>query len=104
MPELDIDVILGSTVVVSVPTTTTNQHIASAPCWLVGWSLRETTGAATAEVELSSGGNPIGESSIGNGGSDTRIMSGMGVLVRSDITLTVISGSVRGAIYIRVPE
>lgn len=104
MPELDIDVILGSTAVVSVPTTTTNQHIASAPCWLVGWSLRETTGAAVAEVELSSGGNPIAESSVGDGGSDTHIMSGMGINVRSDITLTVISGSVRGAVYIRTPE
>lgn len=103
MPELDIDVMIGSTDVVSVPTTAIGQHIASAPCWLVGWSIRETTGAAIAEIELSSGGNPIAESSVGDGGSDTHIMSGMGIRVQSDITLTVIAGSIRGAIYIRVP-
>lgn len=99
---VDIDVTFGPAIVVSVATTTTSERLVSSPCSLVGWSLRETTGAASAEVEFTSGNNPIGESSIGPNGSDTHNMSGNGVYVQSDITLNVVSGSVRGAIYVRL--
>jgi hypothetical protein len=104
MTEVNVDIDFGRAIAVSVPTTTTFQHIASSPCWLVGWSLRETTGAAVAEVEFTSGGNPIGESSVASGGSDTHTFSGANIEVSSDITLTVISGSVRGSVYVKVPR
>lgn len=98
---IDVDITIGPSDVVSVATTTTNQLISAAPCAFVGWSLRETTGGAAAVVEFTSGGNPIGEVSLTAGGSSTSKLSDNGVYVRSDVTLIVISGSVRGAVYIR---
>lgn len=102
MAGLEIEITVADVTVVSVPTTTAGQEIASGRCWLAGWSLRETTGAATAEVEFTSGGNPVGESSMIAGGSDTHWLGDHGIGVSGDVTLNVISGSVRGAVYVAV--
>lgn len=102
MAGLEIEITVANVAVVSVPTTTVSQLIAAGRCWLAGWSLRETTGAAPAQVEFTSGGSPVGESSMLANGSDTHWLGDHGIGVHGDVTLNVVSGSVRGAVYVAV--
>lgn len=100
MPEIDVDISVGRVFPVSVPTVTTQQIIISGRAKLIGWSLRETTGAAIATVEFQSGGNPIAEAALAAGGSATNTLGQHGVIISQNITLVVLAGSVTGAVYI----
>lgn len=102
MTDIDVEITVANVTVISVPVTATSQEIASGRVWLAGWSLRETTGAAAASVEFTSGGNPIGESSMISGGSDTNWLGANGVIINGDVTLNVITGSVKGAVYVAI--
>lgn len=102
MEGFDVEIAVVRVTAISIPTTTTVQEIVSGRCWLAGWSLRETTGAAPAQVEFTSGGNPVAESSMLANASDTHFVGNNGVIIASDVTLNVISGSVRGAVYVAI--
>lgn len=102
MASVDIEIAVGELTVISVPATNAGGQIVAGPVHLAGWSLRETTGAAVAEVEFTSGGNPVGESSMTAGGSDSRWFGMPGLAVSSDITLSVAAGSVKGAVYVTI--
>ena len=106
MVEMDVEIGHGEvTFPVPIPVTTVSQVLISGAVGLVGWSLRETTGAAVATVEFvdggSAGGTIIGEVSLAAGASDTEPVSDKGVLARQGIYMRVIAGSVTGAIYVR---
>lgn len=100
MPQVEIEISSGDIDVISVPVTTVSVTLLEGGGFLAGWSLRETTGAATATVEVTSGGNPVAEISLSSGGSDTQWLGDHGVEVNQDITMDVISGSVAGAFYV----
>lgn len=51
-------------------------------------------------AELTSNGNPVAEISLPVGVTDTQTLGRDGVKVEGDITLTVIAGTFRGAIYV----
>lgn len=90
---------------VPIPTTTTDKALITRPCLLVGWSLRETTGAAVASAEFdaapSSGGPTVGEQSLASAGSGSQHLCNEGVLCEGGVFLHVVSGSVTGVVYAR---
>jgi hypothetical protein len=75
---------------------------------VMGWSLRETTGAATATVEVFDGQDTTGQllASISlNPGQSIRDWLGPGGLETDiGVFVSVLSGSVRGAIWVRLRE
>lgn len=97
--EIDVDISAGEVRVISVEATTANKTVVQGMSWLAGWSLRESTGAATASCHFESGGNLVAMVSLASGGADTQWIGGHGVKCRQDITLVIDSGSVEGAVY-----
>lgn len=55
---------------------------------------------AVAIAEITSGGNPVAEIALPVGSVDTEWFGTQGLKVRSDVTLNVLSGSFRGAVYV----
>lgn len=58
--------------------------------------------SAVAIAEITSGGNPVAEIVLGVGGTSTVHFGGGGIQLQSDLTLTVLAGSFRGAVYARI--
>lgn len=71
---------------------------------LGGWSFLETTGAATALVELWDGGQTGGETvaviELLAGATDGRTCPGLGLYIDSGLTVAVLAGSVRGSVWL----
>lgn len=71
---------------------------------LGGWSFLETTGAAVALIELWDGGAPGGETvaviALAAGASADRTCPGLGLLIRSGLTINVLAGSIRGSAWL----
>lgn len=84
---------------IAVSSGAAGKPLLQGPCWLTGWSLRETSGAAAATCEFQSGGNPIGEASLAAGASNTQSLSGDGIYAPQGITPVAISGAFTGCIY-----
>lgn len=72
--------------------------------YLAGWSLRETTGAAVAQVDLIDGGDAngvmVGSIALAAGGAITATMGGHLLVIRSGLFLAVNAGSVTGALWV----
>lgn len=69
---------------------------------LVGWSVRETTGAAGATVEIrdgSSAGTLVGASSLAAGLSETQWAGDRGIGVQGGLFVVLVSGAVTGALW-----
>lgn len=62
--------------------------------------ITQVADAATAEI--TSGSNPVAEIALPVGVSDTHTFGNAGIGVYSDLTLVVLSGSIRGAVYVRL--
>jgi hypothetical protein len=99
---IEVEITVSHVSVISIPATAATEVLCAGRCRLAGWSLRESTGAATATVEFTSGGNPVGELQLGDGESDTQYMGDTSIHMPSDLTLNVIAGSVVGAVYLFV--
>lgn len=71
---------------------------------LGGWSFLETTGAAVALIELwdggASGGETVATIALAAGASADRPCPGLGILIRSGLTVNVLAGSVRGSVWV----
>lgn len=71
---------------------------------LGGWSFLETTGGAPALIELWDGGASGGETlaviALTAGASADRPCPGLGLLVQSGLTVTVLAGSIRGSVWL----
>lgn len=65
-------------------------------------SINASPVGSVAVAEITSGGNPIAEVSLPIGTSDTHFFGSGGVEARSDVTLAVLSGTMRGAMYVRL--
>lgn len=78
--------------------------VGSTACELHGWALRETTGAAKADVRLHDGKDQTTELlatiDVPSGGSNIALPQGQGVRVYTGtIFLEVVGGSVEGVVY-----
>lgn len=84
----------------------TSTGVTRRPCILVGWSLRESTGGATAAVRLIDGGDATGQNvaaiSLASGGSDHEGIGPDGPLCNQGLFLQIVSGSVEGSLWIKV--
>lgn len=71
---------------------------------LLGWSIRETTGAAVAQVIFRDGGSTGEEiaSANLNAGESTRDVFPFGISLIDDLYLDVTSGAIAGAVYLGV--
>lgn len=91
---------------ISIPTITADTNLTSRPCLLCGWSLRETTGAATAAGEFKAGNdntNPnVGEQALASAGTGSLALMDEGVLCEGGLRIHVVSGSLAGVAYVRI--
>lgn len=93
---------------VSFPATTTTQKLLGGPCLIMGWWLLETTGSAAATAELFDGQDTTGQSavviSLSSGQSTRDWNSPDGIICYRGVFLNVISGSVRGGVWLRLRD
>jgi hypothetical protein len=91
---------------IDIPTSTADRELVQRVCLLVGWSLRETTGSATATAEFfaaqGTAGPRVGEQQMASGASGSLAIANEGVLCEAGVNLHVVSGSVAGCIWVRV--
>jgi hypothetical protein len=90
----------------SVPASAASRPFALAGGFLIGgWSLIETTGAASATLELidgdANGGTSIAVISLAAGACQCFPAPGRGLEVRSGLWLSAVAGSVRGSIWVQ---
>jgi len=104
MPEVDIEITRGYLRVVSIPATIATVPIVAGRARLVGWSFRETTGAAGASFDFTSGGNLIASGAMASGLDDTHFLGSIGVPASSDIKLVMVTGSIQGAVYVIIDD
>lgn len=97
--ELDIDISVGSVRALPVGVTTADLTLLQGVGVLYGWSLRETTGAAVATVEIRDGDQPLGEIGLVASGVNSAWLGPMGVRIANSVILHVVAGSVTGAVY-----
>lgn len=71
---------------------------------LYGWSLRESTGAAGAQLDIIDGGDATGQLvatiTLTAGESTSDYLAGIGILCRRGVYVHAVSGSVAGAVWI----
>ena len=86
-----------------VPADSADHQLTTAAGALFGYSLRETTGAAAATVEVIDGGDNnarvLAEVVLGAGGSESVWMGPVGIEVGSGVRVHVVSGTVKGAVW-----
>lgn len=104
MPTLDIDVSFGDVQVLNIPGTGADVPLVPGPCWLVGWSMIEATGAATAQFAFKTGQTFAGGASLAAGGSDSHNIGSEGAYIPQGLLLHVYAGQVFGCVYYRIPS
>lgn len=86
-----------------IPTLTTSLIVVSGRGVLKGWSLRETTGAAVAAVNIWDGTNNAGlilaAITLPSGGSEPVWLGELGLSFTRGLFVEVVAGSVRGALW-----
>lgn len=87
---------------VSVPTGQSGKVLGSGAL-LYGWSLRETTGAAIAQLDVYDGADQTGQLVatvvVPAGGSVAAYLAGIGVLCRRGVYVHASAGSVAGVLW-----
>ena len=85
--------------------TAAGERLVSGPAILLGYSIRESTGAAAAAVRLRNGADATGAivATIGlaASGSDTQMPTDPGLICDVGVWLEVVSGSVEGSVHVR---
>lgn len=88
---------------VRIPSPTAGGMLVSARCNVTGWSFKETTNAATAEIWLIDGSSSAGEPfvfvTLQPNQSIRDLAPGNGIRVRSNVFAFVVSGSVDGSVW-----
>jgi hypothetical protein len=87
---------------------TGSQKVLGPGSLLMGWALLETTGVASATAEIWDGQDATGQLlvpiSLTAGQSTRDWLAGDGVLSQSGLFLNVVSGTVRGVVWVRLPR
>jgi hypothetical protein len=85
------------------PASATGQ-VTGGEAMIVGWSFRETTGTVAATIEIFDGGDAGGQLvasiSLAPGQSVRDLTGVIPVLVRSGLFLNLVSGTIRGSMWI----
>jgi hypothetical protein len=91
---------------ITVPTTVSAAVVGPA-CVVLGWSLRETTGAAPATVEVWDGqdttGQLIATISLLAGQSTRDWLGPQGVITTRGLFVSIVAGAIKGAIWALLP-
>ena len=86
------------------PTTTASETLLNRAGILAGWSIYETTGSATATVDLydgtGNGGVFMARISLGNGAVSTQAVGTIPLRFSNGLALVVVSGSVAGSVWV----
>lgn len=102
MPKHDPDAVRGA-VALPFQSGVGSVQLMAGDLRLLGWSAIETTGLAPAQFDLTdgtaSGGMVLAVEALAAGTAATRSTGTRGVQIQSQLTLTVNSGTVRGAVY-----
>ena len=92
------------TLLVPVPVTTQSQALFAGDSLVVGWSFKETTGAAAAELWLIDGndanGMPFAFITLSAGQSTRDLTNDFGLNVTTGLFVRVVSGSVQGSVWV----
>lgn len=99
MSDVTIDIEYGTARATVVNSAFVVGLVISGPCRLLGWSIRETTGAALASAEITSGEQVIGEIGAPSGGTDSHTVPKNGVYCPGGVTITSVAGAWTGCLY-----
>lgn len=92
---------------ITLATVTTSKLVNGGQARLMGWCLIETTGSAAASLDMYDGGDSsgqlIGPISLTASQSTRDWLSGEGIRLRRGLFVNVLSGSVRGVFWLRLP-
>lgn len=99
MSDVTIDIEYGTARATVVNSAFVVGLIVAGPCRLLGWAIRETTGAAIASAEITSGQQVVGEVGVPAGQNDVHTMPKNGVYCPGGITITSVAGAWTGCIY-----
>lgn len=97
----------GAPVPLPVPTTTADLTLLTMEVRLCGWSLLETTGAASASALIRNGAGAANEIAaavaLAQGSSETIWLGDRGVRCDGGLFLDVLAGSLQGTLWVRLP-
>lgn len=96
---LDLEVTSGPVQYLTVPATGVTEKLMTGGAILMGFALAESTGAAAATVNITDGGNLVVPIALAAGATTREWFGPQGIECRSDITITVVAGSVAGAVF-----
>lgn len=99
MRDLSVDVEIGPVLALPVNSAAGITQLIGGGVILRGWSLRETSGAAAATAEFSSGGQVVGEAGIAAGLAYSHSIASNGVMCPSGLSVTETSGAWTGCVY-----
>lgn len=98
----------GEAFPIPVPADGADHQLINTECKMIGWSLRETTGAAAAVAQLFSGGGTGGvqaaEIPFATGDGQPFGIPDGGLVCNGGLFLHMVSGTIRGAVWVRVRE
>ena len=91
-------------VTVTVPTIAATTLIVGRAVWVYGFSLREASGAAAADIDVIAGGDGNGDTlatvTLGANESVRDSLPHRGIYSSDGVTIKVNAGSVRGAVWV----
>jgi len=96
---VEIDISAADVQSIILPASAGPNQLISGPAQLAGWSIRETTGAASAAVHITTGGNLVAAIGVGAGLSDSHYIGSDGIACPQGISVTVVSGTIEGVVY-----
>lgn len=102
MPDVTLDIEFGVAQAFVIDSVFVTGLIVAGPCRLLGWSVRETSGAAAFQAQLTSGSKTIAEIGSASGLTDTKSVPLNGVRCPSGISVAGISGAWSGAVWVAV--
>ena len=103
MVDVNIDIEFGVARAYVIDSVFVTGLIVAGPCRLVGWSVRETSGVAAFQAQLTSGSATIAEIGSASGLTDTKTAPMSGIRCPSGISVTGVSGAWTGCIYVAFP-
>lgn len=103
MVDVNIDIEFGVARPYVIDSAFVTGLIVAGPCRLVGWSVRETTGAAAFQAQLTSGSITVAELGAASGLVDTKNAPMSGIRCPGGVSVAGISGAWTGCIYVAFP-
>lgn len=97
---MDIDVTIGEVEAIQVGNLLGNINLVSGNVVLYGWSIRETSGAAVASVDIASGSPLVASIGMSAGSGSVEWFGPLGVACPGGVQIIANAGSWTGAVYL----